>query len=132
MKKFLRRDAVRFGKFSKGKGKKAKWRSPKGRDNKMREKIRGYPKVVSIGYSKERGSRDKIENLIPMKVTNLNELENAGKENIIILGKIGKKKKILILEKAKEKGIKVYKTNLEKKIEKLKGEKKKENEPKKI
>ena len=126
MKKFLRRDAVRFSKFSKGKGKKAKWRSPKGRDNKMREKKKGYPGVVSIGYSTDRKSRDKIEGLIPLKIQNLKDLENATTKNILIIRSVGKKKKLLILEKAKEMKIKVHKTNIDRKIEKLKGAKKDE------
>ena len=50
MVKFLRRQAARYAKFGNGKGKKAKWRKPTGRDNKMREKRKGYPAVVSIGY----------------------------------------------------------------------------------
>jgi len=129
MKKFLQRDAKRFSKFGNGRGKKAKWRSPKGRDNKMREKRKGYSKVVSIGYSKNKKSRDKIEQLVPLKINNLKDLEKAGKENILIIGNLGKKKKLLILEKAKEMKLKIYKTNIEKKLEKLKGDKK--DEPKK-
>jgi len=127
MVEFLRRDVTRFSKFGKGRGKKAKWRSPKGRDNKMREKRKGYPAVVSIGYSTNTSKKGKINNLIPVKVNNLKDLEKATKENVIILGNIGKKNKLAILEKAKEMKIKIDKTNIDKALEKLKGEKKNES-----
>ena len=95
MVKFLRRDAHRFSKFGKGKGKKAGWRKPKGRDNKMREKRKGYSAIVSIGY---KGVKNEKEFVI---INNLKELEKAkGKE--IIIGKVGEKKKIEIVKKAKE------------------------------
>jgi ribosomal protein L32E len=129
MTKFLRRDARRFSKFGKGRGKKAKWRSPKGRDNKMRERIKGHPVSVSIGYSTKKTERGKVKEKIPMIVQNLEDLKKMKKENIAIIGKVGKKKKIEILEKAKEMKIEVAKTNIEKALTKLKGAKK--NEPKK-
>jgi large subunit ribosomal protein L32e len=131
MKKFLRRDAVRFAKFSKGRGKKAKWRSPKGRDNKMREKRKGYPAVVSIGYSKTKSERGKVGELIPVIVRNVSELEGVGKENVIVIGKIGNKRKIEILEKAKQMKLKVDKTNVEKALGKLSEKQKKKQEVKK-
>jgi len=50
MKKFLRRTWNRYTKLGRKRKKKQKWRRPTGRDNKMREKRRGYPKIVSVGY----------------------------------------------------------------------------------
>jgi large subunit ribosomal protein L32e len=94
--KFLRRDWFRFGKFNRKK--KLKWRRPTGRDNKMREKRRGYPSVVSVGYKKSEREKQFV-------VNNLKDLEKARKKNIIILGKVGKKKKGILIQKAKEKGI---------------------------
>jgi len=47
-KRFLRRLTNRYLKLGKKRKKKQKWRKPKGRHNKMREKERGYPAVVSI------------------------------------------------------------------------------------
>ena len=128
MPTFLRRDAVRFSKFGKGRGKKAKWRSPKGRDNKMREKRRGYPIVVSIGYSTDKKEKGNIKALVPLTVRNLSDLEKATTKNIIIIGNIGKKKKIEILEKAKALKLTVDKTNVDRALDKLKGAKK--DEPK--
>lgn len=94
--KFLRRDWSRFRKFNRKK--KQKWRRPTGRDNKMREKRKGYPAVVSVGYKKP----TRKEQIV---INNLNDLEKVTKNDFVVLGKIGKKKKIEILEKAKSKGI---------------------------
>jgi large subunit ribosomal protein L32e len=94
--KFLRRDWFRFSKFKKKKAQ--KWRRPTGRDNKMREKRKGYPAVVSIGYKNAERKKQVV-------INNLSDLEKVGKKDLIILGKVGKKKKIEILGKAKEKGI---------------------------
>ena len=60
MKKFLRRTWNRYSKLGKRRKKKQVWRRPTGRDNKMREKRRGYPAVVSLGYRKEKNTRGKI------------------------------------------------------------------------
>ena len=123
---FLRRDAARYGKFGKGKGKKAKWRSPKGRDNKMREKRKGYPKTVSIGYGTT------LEKEI-IYVSNLKELEKVNpKTQNIILRRVGEKKKEEIAKKAKEMKIEIKNFNAEKYLtKKKKVEEKKSEENKK-
>lgn len=104
--KFLRRDCSRYSKFGKGRGKKAKWRAPKGRDNKMREKKKGYQAVVSIGY----GKKDRIT---PVVINNIRELENAQKDEFLVIGNIGKKKQIEIVKKAKELGLELKNINIE-------------------
>ena len=113
--KFLRRLSERHIKLGKGRKKKQKWRRPRGRDNKMREKRKGYPAVVSIGYKKSKRDRKEI-----LKVDNLKELEKIPENQGIILGKMGKKKKIEIIEKAKEKGIKIINVNAEELLKKPK------------
>jgi large subunit ribosomal protein L32e len=126
MVKFLRRDAKRYSKFGKGKGEKAKWRKPKGRDNKMREKKKGKPAVVSIGY----GSKNKEEKIV--RVSNVRDLSKVKKGELAYLLKVGTKKKIEIMKKAKEMKIKFKNENVDsflKKIKKKKGIK--ENELKK-
>jgi len=117
-KKFLRRTWSRYSKLGKGRKKKQVWRKPKGRDNKMREKRKGYPAVVSIGYKKDTKSQGKIKERQPIIVKNLKELENAQKNQIAIIGKIGKKKKIEIAKIAKEKKIQIYNLNVEKFLKK--------------
>ncbi|GIU68424.1 MAG: hypothetical protein KatS3mg001_274 [Candidatus Pacearchaeota archaeon] len=117
MTEFLRRTWNRYSKLGKKRKKKRVWRRPKGRHNKMREKRKGYPKVVSIGYKNE-NKKDFVF------VRNLEELKELDKNSKVILGKMGKKKKINALKIAKEKGIEII--NL-KKINEKKIEMKKEN-----
>ncbi|MEM3091050.1 MAG: eL32 family ribosomal protein [Candidatus Pacearchaeota archaeon] len=114
MTKFLRRTWNRYSKLGKGRKKKQKWRKPKGRDNKMREKRRGYPKTVSIGYKGGHSERKKIK-----VVYNLDDLKNIQKGEFIVLGKLGKKKKIEILNRALEKGIKFQNINIKKFLKKF-------------
>jgi ribosomal protein L32E len=128
MKKiFLRRDSKRFLKFGKGKGKKAKWRKPTGRDNKMREKRKGYDSVVSVGYSKDKKVRGKINEKTPVEIFNILELKNLKENEIGVVGSVGKKKKLEIAKYAKEKKIELKNMNPEsflKKEEKKNKEKK--------
>jgi len=113
-KKFLRRQGNLLSKLGKGRKKKQKWRRPTGRDNKMREKRKGYPAVVGIGHKKSKKESRRIKGKILTIVKNTKDLENLKQNEIIIIGKIGKKKREEIIKKAEEKKIKVY--NLPKKI----------------
>ncbi len=105
--KFIRRDWFRFGKFKRKK--KQKWRRPTGRDNKMREKRKGYPAVVSIGYKKQNRRIQRV-------IFNLKDLDRIKKDEIVVLGKVGKKKREEILKKAKEKNISI--SNIKRKKQK--------------
>ena len=74
----------------------------------MRQKRKGYPKTVSIGYGAPRNESGKIDGLIPLRINNINELNNVGKENaVIISGRIGARKKIDVIKKAEEEKIKI-------------------------
>ncbi|KHO55522.1 MAG: 50S ribosomal protein L32, large subunit ribosomal protein L32e [archaeon GW2011_AR19] len=114
MVKFLRRTWSRYSKLGKRRKKKQVWRKPTGRDNKMREKRKGYPAVVSIGYRSNKKSRDKLMDKKPVKINNLRELEKIKENEIAIIGGVGKKKKIEIANKAKEMKIELYNMNPEK------------------
>jgi large subunit ribosomal protein L32e len=122
-KKFLRRSVDRYSKLGLRRKKKQKWRRPTGRDNKMREKRRGYPAVVSIGYKKSEGTRKKF-----LIIRNPKDLEKIKKNEIIIIGNVGKKKKIEIANKAKEKKIEISNMNIKKFLKKTEAGKKKEEE----
>ena len=119
MTTFLRRSWYRFSRLGKGRRKKQKWRNPTGRHNKLRKKRKGYSAVPSVGYSRNKKSRGKIEERIPMIVHNVKDLGKIGKNGIAILGKIGKKKKIEIAKKAKEMKIEIMGLNTEKLIKKM-------------
>ncbi|MAH03467.1 50S ribosomal protein L32e [Candidatus Pacearchaeota archaeon] len=117
--KFLRRNWNRHSKLGKRRKKKQVWRNPKGRDNKMREKRKGYPKVISIGYKKQ-----KTENKQIPIIKNIKDFEKNKKIKEITIGKMGKKKKIEIAKMAKDLKIKISNLNI-KKILKPKKENKK-------
>lgn len=114
---FLRRTSNRYSKLGKRRKKKQVWRRPTGRDNKMRERRRGYPVRVSIGYK----NADKEKEVI---IQNLKELEKVDKKLIIIVGNVGKKKKIEIVKKAKELKIKLSNLNADAFLKKNKLKKK--------
>ena len=114
---FLRRIYNRYHKLGKKKGKNRVWRKPKGRDNKMREKRRGYAPVVSVGYRKKQSEIEKI----PV-IRNASDLAKITRGQKIILGKLGKKKKLELVKKAEEMGVLIVNINSKKflKIENIK------------
>lgn len=124
MAKFLKRTWNRYSKLGKGRKKKQVWRRPKGRDNKMREKRKGYPIVVSVGYKKKTSERKLVR-----VVRNIEDLEKTEKNDMIIIGNIGKKKKIEIAKKAIKMKIPIQNINIKKFLKK--SEKQKETEQKK-
>ncbi|MCW8965926.1 MAG: 50S ribosomal protein L32e [Candidatus Pacearchaeota archaeon] len=134
---FLRRTWSRYAKLGKGVKKNQKWRRPSGRDNKMREKRRGYPAVIEVGYKNDRAIRGMLNEKNPVTVMNINDLEKIGKNDIAVIGNIGKKKKLEIAKVAKEKKIEIYNMNAgkflrqNKKPEKKKTDSKENKEEKK-
>jgi large subunit ribosomal protein L32e len=123
---FLRRDCARYSKFGNGRGKKAKWRAPKGRDNKMREKKKGYQAVVSIGYGTEKATRGLLNEKTPVTVMNIKDLSKVTEGTIGFVGKVGDKKKIEIVKKAKEMKVELKNINIESFLKKLNKKEKKE------
>jgi large subunit ribosomal protein L32e len=115
--KFLRRDWKRHSKLGKKRKKKQTWRRPTGRDNKMRERRKGYPKTVEIGY---KNPESKVEEIF---VYNLNDFKKVGKENAkqkVFIGKVGKKKRLEIAKKAKELKITFDNLNVNKTLKQIK------------
>jgi len=124
MAKFLKRTWNRYSKLGKGRKKKQVWRRPKGRDNKMREKRKGYPMVVNVGYKKKKSERKLVR-----VVRNIEDLEKTEKNEMIIMGNVGKKKRIEIAKKAIKMKIPIQNINIKKFLKK--SEKQKETEQKK-
>jgi len=118
VKKFLRRSWDRYSKLGKSVKKNRKWRRPTGRHNKMREKRKGLPAVVSIGYRTEKLKRDRIFGEKISKVRNLNEIKDVNTERRIYLLRMGKRKKIEIAKKAKENGLEIINLNTKKILKK--------------
>lgn len=133
MKKFLRRASDRYSKLGLRRKSKQKWRKPKGRDNKMREKQKGYPAVVSIGYRKEKTQRGIIDEKQPVQIFKQEQLDNLEKNQIAVIGKVGKKRRLEIAEKAKQKNIPIQNLNPKRFLNKEKAEieKKKKQDVKK-
>ncbi len=104
-KKFKRQDSVRH--FRIGKNGKVKWRRPKGRHSKMRERRVSYPRVVVIGYKTSKKLSGRINGLYPKLVHNTKELLKVGKDEIAIIAKVGAKNKLNMIKLAQEKNIKV-------------------------
>jgi large subunit ribosomal protein L32e len=119
MKKFLRRNTSRHLKLGRRRKKMQRWHRPRGRDNKMREKRKGRPKTVSIGY------KSPLHNVKAREfmVKNAKDLENMEKNSVAVLSHVGKRKKTEIAKMAQERGIMVKNLNIKKFLE---GQKSKE------
>jgi len=131
MKKFIRRSHDRYSKIGLRRKKKQKWKKPTGRHNKMREKKRGYPPVVSIGYSSNKKEKGLIEGKIRIIIRNVNDLKRMGENETVIIGNIGKKKKLDIVKIAEEKKIKILNLNIKRFLKQMNKRKEKPGEKKK-
>jgi large subunit ribosomal protein L32e len=107
-KEFKRQGSTRHSKIGLKRKKLQKWRRPKGRDSKMRLSRKGYSKSVSLGYKSPRKDSGKIENLTPILVHNVRELNSLDKNSIAILARVGAKKKLEIINEANQKKIRIF------------------------
>jgi len=115
--KFIRRDSKRYSKLGKNRKKLQKWRRPKGRDNKMREKRKSYPATVSIGYKSPKAESGKIDGAIPIVVSAPKQLEKLDKKTLVIIsGKTGAKKRLEIIKMAQEMKLKMLNVKKTEKI----------------
>lgn len=128
--KFIRRNWDRFSRLGRTRKKLRVWRRPKGRHSKTRERMKGYPASVRIGYGKDKEVRGKIQEKNPIMINNMKDLEKAKKDEIIIIGKMGKKKKIEIAKRAKEKNIAIYNPGINKVLKHHKKQEAKKQETK--
>jgi large subunit ribosomal protein L32e len=127
----------------KKKGIAQKWSFPRGIDSKMRLHLRGYKRMVTVGWKSPTSVRGLDRSgLLPHVVCNVAEIAKlvSGKDGIIVSGKVGMKTRISILKAAQEKNIKVlnikdtdkFVSEAEKKFaDKKKGKAEKEAEKKK-
>ncbi|MHA1410321.1 MAG: 50S ribosomal protein L32e [Candidatus Odinarchaeia archaeon] len=102
--KFIRQECWRYKRVHEP------WRRPKGIDNKVRKKRKGFIKMPDIGYRTPR----KVRGFHPsgkkeVIITQVNELDAYNPEEYIIRisGKLGLLKKLDVYEKAEELGFKV-------------------------
>lgn len=102
--KFVRQESWRYDRL------KENWRRPRGIDNKMRRKIKGWPPTVNVGY---RGPKS-VRGLHPsgceeVLVHNVYELKNVDPKTQVvrIAHTVGKRKRAQILLQARKKKITV-------------------------
>ncbi len=120
MPKFLRRNWNRHSKLGKRRKKKKVWRRPTGRDNKMREKRKGYAPSVSIGYKQNKGQRGKLNDKKPVLIMNLKDLSNLKKDQVGLVGNVGRKKRMEIVKRIKEMNANIWNIKVEKFIKEMK------------
>jgi large subunit ribosomal protein L32e len=118
--KFRRQESWRYGRIHEP------WRKPKGIDSHMRLSVKGWPKLVKVGY---RGPRP-VRYLHPsglkdVLVHNLAELENLSPETDAarLASALGKKKRLEIVRRARQLSIRVLNARGLLSASKLEGEK---------
>lgn len=105
--KFLRVDTNRFSRIGKNRRKLQKWRSPRGKSNKLRLGRAGYSQVPKVGFKTSRDEAGRVKGLMPKLVHNLNELNALTKDNGAIIARVGARKKLELIKKADELKIKI-------------------------
>ena len=102
--KFVRQESWRYKRV------RPSWRKPKGIDSKMRLRVKGWPKIVKVGYrgpSLVRGLHPSgFRDILVYNVSDLERL-NPKTDAARIASTVGAKKRKEILTKAKELGINV-------------------------
>ena len=106
-KVFLRRNTREYSKLGLRRKKLLKWRSPKGRDNKMRLREKGRPRTVEVGYKQDVKTRGKIDDKEIVFVQNVSDMEVLNKGSVVKLGRMGAKKRVELAKIAKEKDLKI-------------------------
>jgi len=118
-RKFLRSKWRKYSKLGRGRKKLQVYRRPKGIHNKMKQKMKGNPRMVSIGFKKQKKETERIT-----RVTNIQDLSNINKKGKIIIGKVGDHRRLEIINKAKEKGLEIINVNVKKFLKKIEHRKK--------
>ena len=101
---FVRQESWRYKRL------KESWRRPKGLDNKMRRKIKGWPPTVSVGYRGPKATRGyHPSGYKEVLIHNVQEFKKINPETqaIRIAHTVGKRKRAKILVEARKKNAKI-------------------------
>lgn len=129
-KKYLRKNTKDYSRLGKGRKKLQRWRRPKGRDNKLRERKKSRPTRPELGSKKPIREQGKIQGKNPILIKNLSDLKKLTKDNIAVLARVGKKNKIKIAEEAKKQNITFANLDLFKFLKSIQKTKEKQSEEK--
>jgi large subunit ribosomal protein L32e len=123
--RFRRQESWRYKRL------KENWRKPRGIDNKMRKKVKGWPSSPGSGYGGPKNSRGlHPSGLIEIRVYNIDDLGKVKPdvEAARIPHTVGTRKRIDIINKAREMGIRVLNPREFRELEKPAAEKKESKE----
>lgn len=128
--KFLRIGYTQYSKLGLRRKNKQIYRKGKGGENKMRLKMKGHLRNVSIGFRTNKKTRGLVRGLNSVVINNIKDLKNLKKDEIAIVAKIGNKKRIEIAEYALKNNIRLMNINAHKFIERVEEEKRRAKEEK--
>lgn len=102
--KFTRQESWRYDKL------KENWRKPKGIDSKMRRSIKGWPRLVKVGYRTPKSLRgvhpSGLNEVVVFRPEDLDQLVPE-KTVVRVAHTVGARKRLQIMDKAKIMGIHV-------------------------
>jgi len=101
---FIRSESWRYSRFS------LSWRRPRGLDNKIRRKIKGWPAGVSVGYKGPKISTglhpSGYREVLVYNVEGLSKIDPSA-QAVRLAHTIGKRKRALIVAEAKKLNVKI-------------------------
>jgi large subunit ribosomal protein L32e len=116
---FIRAESWKYDRFS------LSWRKPRGLDNKIRRKIKGWPPGPSVGYKGpkiSRGLHPSGYREVMVYNTELLSTIDPNTQALRIAHTVGKRKRAMIIAEAKELNLKILNVKVSKKTEAEEGE----------